>query len=513
MKIKLLLSFALPVFALPNLYSQDYETIPVNVRSTYLYKIGADSLFKHFHSVLDTVVAGNTSYKSYRSMDDDVHTFSTAIFPWFMTDSTWLGYRMIKLGSGNEVFLNEQLDSIHFKNNIQLNDKWRLYQYANGDYIQATLSSIQHNWTLGVSDSVRVINLQLYDSANQTLSHGINSIQFEISKEYGFTKLINLRHFPSDLNYYVLGGVESPALGKYNLDAKTIYNYEIGDLFQYEEGSYSVDVFWKFYEQRTVIDKQVFLGGDSIVYLILDSTLRVSDYTSPSPYTTYSLSINVDTCILYNNKYSSFFDPYNTPNHLNKLTYKVDIQGADSGDTIVLQRKSYIFNNRLRKEFHLGCADPTPLHPNFLSECTPTPFRCKFSGISYIEGVGIDRYLDNISACIQCCYKNLVFYEKGIEQWGTRFRLQLILDANELSKSNNVVVSPNPFNQTFRISNLSSDNNEITVFDNLGNKVAEYNSEHSEYIDIHTEGFSAGVYFLHISNLKTVQSIKLIKID
>ncbi len=416
---------------------------------------------------------------------------------------------MIKLNNGDEVFLNQQKDSIFFKNNIQPNDSWLFYRYANGNYLNATLSSVVYDPTFGVDDSIRIVTLQLYDSANQAIADTMNSITFQISKQFGFKKLISLRNFPFHLNYYHLRGIESPALGTYNLLVKEIYDFEIGDIFHYEGSQNTQNTFQKTYGKRHIIDKQVYYAGDSIVYIFRDSTVRqVDDYLCPC--IRVYLELKTDTGIVFDQTFSLLSNS-GVATNLARIPYSAGLSYPPVFylDTITLQSKAWDLNGRVIKDFHLLCYNQPPIS---MSPCFASFPRCGYHGVRYAQGLGFVTMLDNVSSCLHCCYQRLVYYEKGSEVWGTPVNYSLLLEETEIEKRGKAIITPNPFHDLFKLINLPMGEIEIKVYNSLGEIVKVQKSNYSESTNIILNEQKAGIYFVHIVGANGSEIHKLIKL-
>lgn len=83
-----------------------------------------------------------------------------------------------------------------------------------------------------------------------------------------------------------------------------------------------------------------------------------------------------------------------------------------------------------------------------------------------------------------------------------------LVDITENLNTNSVVVSPNPFQETLKIS-AHSFGNTVTVFDTVGEMYETYHFD--DYLELNTEMWASGVYFLHFTTEKGTSLIKVVK--
>lgn len=83
-----------------------------------------------------------------------------------------------------------------------------------------------------------------------------------------------------------------------------------------------------------------------------------------------------------------------------------------------------------------------------------------------------------------------------------------LVNLTENLNTNSVVVSPNPFQETLKIS-AHSFGNTVTVFDTVGEMYATYHFD--DYLELNTEMWASGVYFLHFTTEKGTSLIKVVK--
>lgn len=486
--------------------AQNYETIRSGSSAAYLYKSGNDSVYTYYIPELDSQYLNFTVYKNYFSADDDIPTYLDSSQAWIITDTAWIGHRMIKMNNGDEIYINNQGDSIFFPLNIVLNDTWILYSYSNGNYIQATYSALLPKLIFGQTDSIRIISLQVYNNLHQQISHPINAFSFEISKLHGFYKLLNLRHFPTKHNPYVLESEDGTNQPLYNLTAATIFKYDVGDLFQYIKRESTLNGTSESYIQLKVLNKRISSAGDSIIYLIEDSTFYVSNGISgpSSGYWTGFDSIVV--------KEHSFRDPWNSSFLYAPDSIAYHLTDPQLGYVITgIQQKIADHNFRVRKEVY-GFCFPSSGPASEVTLCGQVgSIHCSYQGNSYLEGVGLERYLFRSNNSWQGCFKYLNHYQKLNAVWGNPFRFGNIpVNTPELSNETTLIF-PNPAQDNIRIKDLPKNWRSIHLTDCTGKIILDIPGTPENEIVIQLESVSSGMYILTLQTDKRNYHHRLIR--
>jgi hypothetical protein len=83
-----------------------------------------------------------------------------------------------------------------------------------------------------------------------------------------------------------------------------------------------------------------------------------------------------------------------------------------------------------------------------------------------------------------------------------------LVNVNENNLDGTIAVCPNPFQEKLKIT-AQSFGNTVTVFGTLGEMKATYHF--NEFLELNTEMWASGIYFLHFTNEKGTSLIKLVK--
>src|ERR1035437_4835316 len=182
-------------------------------------------------------------------------------------DTNFFMNNMLAKQNGNHFFFNKSNDSILVKPFSGKNSSWTVFRYQNGDHIDATVSSIIQQIFFGNPDSIKVITLQAKDATNNPISNDFNGKEIRIGKNNGITHFYNTLDFPTDTFSFNLIGKSNPPEGITNLTAAQVYDWNVGDKFQYTggyNGAPNGDCAVK--EQFIVIGKNISSNNDTITY-------------------------------------------------------------------------------------------------------------------------------------------------------------------------------------------------------------------------------------------------------
>ncbi|OFX34189.1 MAG: hypothetical protein A2X08_03540 [Bacteroidetes bacterium GWA2_32_17] len=231
MKYQLIIILIFSVFL--NSFSQNYLSIKPNAVS-YFYATGDISVSPIRIDSIKTH-SDSTDYYSFcmiRPINNESFTTKGA---------SWIGKKMVDCGNGMNLFFNKEIDTIFIKTNAQFNESWIMFTFLNGNYVEATISAFTNETFIGISDSIKTISLQVKDNGGSNISNLLNSITLKLSKNYGFSKIINFYEFPFDASptgYYPTSneleiiGISNPITGWQNITLSDVYSMNVGDEIQ-----------------------------------------------------------------------------------------------------------------------------------------------------------------------------------------------------------------------------------------------------------------------------------------
>ncbi len=449
------------------LYAQNYELINVNNETHFIddesdiYSIRIDST---------STIDGNTFLFNHKVFTE---TFSVSC-PFIASDSSWIGYQIIVDNDGQYIFFNRQQDSIFIPSLAELNEHWSFYQFANGDYIDATISSIDNQMILGDLDNVKTITLQAKNDLDMDIDHPVNGQSISFSENNGIVSVFNFIDFPLDIKTYTLVGSANSANGIQNLTAREIFDYDIGDEFHVER-NYQNN--WKYTYRsirKKILGKTVSLNQDTLNYIVEQCEFRIQNEDPLiSPDTLSTLDTLTETIILSN---------YN----LHQLTLEPVVNGYTEFSI------SQTHNRRKKTHFDYN------YNPD--DDCWEELVVTYDFDFTFIEGLGGGYFSTPASNY------TLVYYKKGDEEWGTPFECSPLPTsiANLEKEHPQISVYPNPFSKQTRLTIEDYKFGErltFELFEMTGKKIYYTNINQPSFV-IHKENLLSGLYFYKISNTK-----------
>jgi hypothetical protein len=463
----------------------------------------------------------NAEIRSIRIDSTSIHGDTIDYFNYYMIRQTdwncyklkgasWTGIKISALANGYDIFYNHKNIPISIKTNATLNETWHLYDYPDARYIEAKIIQFDTMTFLGITDSVKTISLQMKDSFGNSINalapgdsiDMINNITIKFSKSYGFIKIIDFYRFPDYThsfdhiynNYYHVFdiiGMSNPIVGYQNLTAYDVFNIDPGDEIHTFEESMTYGNPTSGFIIKTInkyLTKTVSINQDTVTYLV-NRCRRRTDFQFPDS----TISYNNDTITL---KY--ILSNYSRLNHL-------------SFEPFHTSSFSYSFCTAIGNTKYISSYNEflSNLPDTCLSEILATAVPI----YSYTKGLG--EYYDNYSSGLEPIGKNvLVYYKKGIVEWGTPYDCSILVSIREdnVNFGNNINISPNPFSQSTHI-NFGQTYGDIAleVYNLQGQRVAENHYAACNEITLQRNGLRQGMYFLKLTlDGKMVETRKMV---
>lgn len=400
--------------------------------------------------------------------------------------NSWLGKEMV-LTQDICTFLNNQGDSIHFLTQLQVGTQWQMAEFADGSRFEAQVTAIGTSIVFGAIDTVASIQLNYFDSTGVDANHPAEAQELSIGKHNGFLTSFNWSIFPTNiLLIHLVGRNDIPGSITY-LSRKEIYNFDIGDVFHYEESTihYTNQTTYD-YTLRKVLNKVVTANGDSVVYTYLDTLYGqllnegvVTDYFETQQWT-QSFDFSNDPVEFPG---CANISPYSACNILN---YYSASQPA---------RRIKVLDLEVSNDSIVGSED-----------CWNTPIG-PFGMSYYMEGVGL-TVMDEVNYNLNNF--KLVYYQKGEESWGTPLHYMSV-ENPELQK---VRVYPNPSRLsdpiTVQIPNPGT--YRIQVYNAQAQLLESLASTGEESILFDALPATPGLYFIKIFSATESLTLKLIRL-
>ncbi len=345
--------------------------------------------------------------------------------------ASWMGQSVVVSEGGANAFVNLEGDTIKLLTKAKAGTEWMAYQLADSLYVKANVVGCDTLTFLGLTDSVKTIGFTCYDKEMSPITHVLNTMQVQISKNYGFVQTLNFAEFPvnkwhfypdENLEELTLVGLSKPEVGVQNLTWLQVNDFQVGDELHIVED----DDYFYYREVRSTILKYLSRANenDGVAY-ITERTQSFEKILGDS--IVYSFTLDTISSVV--KPYASF----------DKLP------GEPIGNHNWKQEYSMAIGTRLSKTKNEGRVitydlDSTCWSALIIDGCIPLNI--------YIEGLGgpyysCDNNLDGGSS-----ERKLVYYKKGEVTWGDPL---LITSTNKVLDNASVKLYPNPAQEQFTI--------------------------------------------------------------
>ncbi|MBG0782532.1 MAG: T9SS type A sorting domain-containing protein [Bacteroidales bacterium] len=132
---------------------------------------------------------------------------------------------------------------------------------------------------LNFPDSARFYTIHHTDLDGNTINSELNNQKIIIGKDLGLVRFFQINEFPEVLNPITLIGQKKQGLGIFNITLGMLYDFEVGDEFQYKEVHFNTlpyyeDENYTAYRKHNIIEKDE--TNDSLIYTI-DETIFYED--------------------------------------------------------------------------------------------------------------------------------------------------------------------------------------------------------------------------------------------
>ncbi|TND08629.1 MAG: hypothetical protein FD123_2133 [Bacteroidetes bacterium] len=422
-KFYVLLIFLLPVSILP---AQQYRCFQQSDTTWYEYHTGMTQMFQAIHIDSVAALSGDSAFYNYK-----VAIGSPANSTCFtMDDTTWMGAPSVRRVNGNEIFYNDNGDSIVIKPQAAMGNSWRLLELGGGNYLEATVSGIASQSVLNQTGNVKTITIQAKDISNMPMAHMFNGKTIQVSEDYGFVRIYHLRYFPGDTSAYTIAGKTGMTGVAHQVTAADIFDFNIGEQFDYHgherTGMPPNQFVFDLYTTNVLTAKQV--NGNSITYTWSQTYCKKMGTTI---ITSYANQPYVETV------YTGLLD---TTAYLDKLpeehVYPLDtVTGNYMDEYSFFFYQPAVYNGRLQRNY--GRIWPYGYAGQQCWSGSTVSFGpCDNIQQNYVVGLGLAF---TGASPFYCNDNRLVYFQKGIETWGTPNDWPLILGEKDLSLSQNTL--------------------------------------------------------------------------
>ncbi|MEM7369709.1 MAG: T9SS type A sorting domain-containing protein [Bacteroidota bacterium] len=392
-------------------------------------------------------------------------------------------------------FANDTLESIEFRTQTQIGERWTVYTYPNGNVMEAVHMESSLSDVLGVQDLIKEFSIIHKDSTGMVISHDRwDGKTFRIGEQSGWVQTYNFDRFPSDTFTLYLSSLSNPNLGPERLNAGKIYDFDPGDVLHVEEtgetdSGYPLD---STYEKFEILSRLENASQDTIVYQVWrqkifnsfqDNEWIVTNDTIPWVIPVHSLSHQPGR--IHANGDSLLRKWVNEE-------YVCSWERSDAGDG----RRYKYYNPRWSKG--LGGLD-----------CFKSSAFENLREDYGIEGLGGGYYRAHTIA--SSLSRWLVYYKKGIEEWGTPLDFDNIISSIDPQENSlKAEVWPNPSTARFHIQFAETLQARLSVYTIQGQLIQVKDIVGRE-ADIDLSDQADGLYLLSVQSDQGRGSRRLIK--
>lgn len=151
--------------------------------------------------------------------------------------NSWIGKKIIIQKNGVNLFFNNEKDTIRIHTRAKVGGSWTLFEIKDSIKITAEVKSAEIQTVLGEQDSVKTIELKVYDKNGLATNHFLFGKTFILSKNSGFVKVMSFNEFPEDMDFTYferleslsLIGLTNPDRGVQNLTWLGVHDYKVGE--------------------------------------------------------------------------------------------------------------------------------------------------------------------------------------------------------------------------------------------------------------------------------------------
>ena len=121
------------------------------------------------------------------------------------TAPSWLGPFFIRKSDGTEYFFNSRMDTITIMTLATIGESWMIARDTSGIWFKGTVVQSGLMTVDGQIDSFKTISIQAFNAANP-VPHWYNTMVFQLTKDHGWTRTLDLYRFAHRKREWDYGG-------------------------------------------------------------------------------------------------------------------------------------------------------------------------------------------------------------------------------------------------------------------------------------------------------------------
>lgn len=210
----------------------------------------------------------------------------------------WLGKKVKTNNIGKYTFYQVNGDSLSFVFNADANDTNLIFQ-NNTEILRMSFANTTSVQILGFTDSINYYNLYHTDINGNPINSVLSQFQLAVGKQLGLINFLKIDSFPNEIITLSLLGNQQPNLGIFAITDELVYDYNIGDEYQWHDYS-SVSLggwppnIYNAMVKYTILDKTI--TSDSIFYSFLLNTINLSTNVQITDTVDFNIQKNKVIC-------------------------------------------------------------------------------------------------------------------------------------------------------------------------------------------------------------------------
>lgn len=365
--------------------AQNYQAVPHN-QINYYINTTSDSQIEGLR--IDSTIQTETRFIFPKKWDarnyDCANPFA----------AMWMGHEM-QYRNGKWIFINKSNEEVCLNPYAKIGKIDTAWQGLKRQYLTSKVLKRTFESVLNEQDSLVYIQMNFYDSTGKEQSEKYNKDTLIMGKNTGLVATWAFDTITQHPQFYkLLDKRNATNTSKYYEPWRTVAEFNIGDIFQYEDKYYGPDIDpgWIALEENKVLTKQYYLTQDSVVYTFLRK--KQFAYINQEYETTYKITIDTTSESYKLSKWAGIL-----PNEA-FFTGQYFYSMKQTKDGLLLDAS---YNLHLIKESD-SCWSQ--------SAFTPAPT------VTYLEGSGL--FISDGNYDFTADKKELLYFKKGEREWGKK---------------------------------------------------------------------------------------------
>ena len=473
--LKYLLTLSL-IISVGKLFSQNYQSYYSHVEIAYdiTNEYGGTFMFQRVDST--SVENGDSLLFFYAN-----YNYNSTNGCYTPYGDNWMGKQLRIQPNGDNLYLNKYNDTISIYTQADVDSTWLAYSNTDQYLIYLTVTTHDTVSFLELTDSVKTFSFSVYDPDSNETAHVLQDLEIRISKNHGLITTMDFLNFPNINENIDIKGLSDPENGIQNLQWFGVHGgFEAGDIMHIKEE----------------VSEVGYSSDKKIIHTFLEC-----EYYQDSIIFTIERKIEHTTNNAGDIQYNFHHDTIKTKivdwEDFNFIPMEPNISNGESHYNV--QNYSPLMNRSAKTPTtnEIFGQDSTSCWEEFGQDACP-------SYTSYYEGLRGPYYYCSMS--IYSNHRQLIYYKKGEEEWGTPFSLSSIEKQQLIS----IKLFPNPAVNSFRVNYSGNSPLQLEVYE-ISGRVVMAEDIHASGQEIDTTSLPNGLYLCRVyKNSKPIHTEKLL---